>query len=93
MENQEKIEQDYSVEKKFNKLIVVVSILIPLVVAILFSVKLKDYGINVEPLTFLPPIYAVINGITAMLLILGVYSIKNGNIKAHQRFMKTAIGC
>ena len=93
MEKQEKTEQIYSVENKFNKYIVVVSILIPVVVAILFGVKLKDFGINVEPLTFLPPIYAVINGVTAMLLILGVYSIKNGNIKAHQNFMKSAIAC
>ncbi|MDD2987116.1 DUF420 domain-containing protein [Flavobacterium sp.] len=93
MENQEKVEQEYSVERKFNRFIVVVSILIPIIVAILFSVKLKDYGINIEPLTFLPPIYAVINGFTAMMLILGVYSIKNGNVKAHQIFMKTAIAC
>jgi putative membrane protein len=89
----EKQENNYSVEKKFNKFIIVVSILIPVVVAILFGIKLKDYGINIEPLTFLPPIYATINGITAMLLILGVYSIKNGNIKAHQNFMKSAIVC
>lgn len=93
MEKQENIENDYSVEKKFNRFIIVVSILIPVVVAILFGIKLKDFGIDVEPLTFLPPIYATINGITAMLLILGVYSIKNGNIKAHQNFMKSAIAC
>lgn len=93
MEKQENIENNYSVEKKFNRFIIVVSILIPVVVAILFGIKLKDYGINIEPLTFLPPIYATINGITAMLLILGVYSIKNGNIKAHQNFMKSAIAC
>jgi putative membrane protein len=62
-------------------------------VAILFKVKLKDYGIDVEPLTFLPPIYAFINGITAMLLILGVYAIKNGNKKMHQNLMQSAIAC
>lgn len=93
MEKQQEIKNNYSVERKFNKFIVVVSILIPIVVAILFRIKLKDFGINVEPLTFLPPIYAAINGFTAMLLILGVYSIKNGNVKAHQNFMKSAIAC
>ncbi len=30
------------------------------------SFKLRDFGYNVEPLSFLPPIYASINGITAV---------------------------
>lgn len=90
---QNKVNEKYSIEKKFNILIITLSVLIPLVVAILFKVKLKDYGIKVEPLTFLPPIYAFINGITAMLLILGVYAIKNGNKKRHENLMKSAIAC
>lgn len=85
------MEQHYSIESKFNKLIIIVSILIPVVVAILFTIKLKDYGINIEPLSFLPPIYATINGLTALLLIFGVIAIKNGNRKIHERLMKTAI--
>jgi putative membrane protein len=59
----------------------------------LFSVKLKDFGIEVEPLSFLPPIYASINGLTALILIMGVLAIKNGNKKVHQRFMTAAIAC
>ena len=82
-----------SVEKKFNKPIIVVSILIPIVVALLFSVKLKDFGIIVEPLSFLPPIYATINGITAILLIAAVIAIKNGNRKRHEKLMTAAIAC
>lgn len=82
-----------SVEKKFNKPIIVVSILIPIVVALLFSVKLKDFGIIVEPLSFLPPIYATINGITAILLIAAVMAIKNGNKKRHEKLMTAAIAC
>ena len=78
-------------EKKFGKFIVAVSILIPVVVAILFSVKLKDFGYNVEPLSFLPPIYATINGITAVVLVAGVLAIKNGKRKLHERLMTTAI--
>ena len=93
MEKQLNSDKPNTIENKFNKLIIIVSIAIPVVVAILFGIKLKDFGINVEPLTFLPPIYAVINGVTAMLLILGVYSIKNGNKKAHQNFMQAAIAC
>ena len=83
--------EDHSLEKKFSKFILIVSILIPVVVATLFSVKLKDFGYNVEPLSFLPPIYATINGITASVLVLGVLAIKNGKRKLHERLMTTAI--
>tara|TARA_R110002051_G_scaffold159536_2_gene230919 strand:- start:36884 stop:37420 length:537 start_codon:yes stop_codon:yes gene_type:complete len=74
-------------EKEFNKLITIVSIIVPVVVAILFTVKLP----NVEPLSFLPPIYASINGLTAVLLVLAVFAIKNGNRKLHQTLMTTCI--
>ena len=83
--------EDHSLEKKYNTFIIIVSILIPIVVAVLFAVKLKDFGIDVEPLSFLPPIYATTNGITAVVLILGVWAIKNGKQKLHERFMTTAI--
>ena len=78
-------------EKKYNKWIVVLAIIIPLVVAVLSRVKLQDFGIEVEPLSFLPPIYATINGITALVLILAVISIKKGNRKRHENLMKFAI--
>ncbi|GAA3601922.1 DUF420 domain-containing protein [Flavivirga amylovorans] len=82
------IENSNSIDdKKYNKLIVALSILIPVVVAILFGVKIP----NVEPLTFLPPIYASINGVTALVLILAVFQIKKGNRVAHERLMKFAI--
>lgn len=80
-------------ENKYNKLIVAVSIIIPVVVALLFSFKLRDFGMDVKPLTFLPPIYATINGITAVVLIIAVWAIKNGNRNLHERLMKFAIAC
>ena len=70
-------------ENKYNKLIIAVSIIIPIVVALLFSFKLKDFGIDVEPLRFLPPIYASINGLTAIILVSAVWCIKNGNRVVH----------
>ena len=81
--------QEIASTKKYNKWIVMLSIAIPLVVAVLFGVKIP----NVEPLTFLPPIYASINAITAILLVLAVISIKNKNRKKHEYLMKTAIAC
>lgn len=76
-------------DKKYNKLIVFLSILIPIVVAILFGVKIP----NVEPLSFLPPIYATINGLTAVILVIAFIAIKKKNIVLHENLMTTAIWC
>jgi len=76
-------------EKKYNKWIVALSIVIPLVVAVMFGIKIP----NVEPLSFLPPIYASINGLTAIILIAAVWAIKNKKAILHERLMKTAIIC
>ncbi len=77
-------------ENKYNKWIVALSICIPVVVAILFTVKIPIPG--VERLGFLPPIYATINGLTAIILVTAVIQIKKGNRKTHEVLMKTAIG-
>ncbi len=85
--------ENKAVENKFRTPIIIVSILIPVAVALLFSVRLKDFGINVAPLSFLPPIYATINGITAILLLLAVNAIKKGKRLLHERLMTAAIAC
>lgn len=74
-------------ERKFNRIITIISILVPLVVAVLFGVKIP----NSEPLGFLPPIYAAINGLTAVLLIYAVWAIKNGKRVLHQNIMSACI--
>ncbi|WP_028888666.1 DUF420 domain-containing protein [Tenacibaculum ovolyticum] len=76
-------------EKKYKKLITIVSVVIPLAVAALFGIKIP----NVEPLSFLPPIYASVNGLTAILLIASVVAIKKGNKKLHEQLNTTAIIC
>lgn len=73
-------------DKKYNRLIVVLSIAIPLAVAILFGVRL-----DVELPVFLPPIYATINAITALVLVLAFMAIRNKKITLHKRLMKFAI--
>ena len=82
---------DIEKEKKYNKWIVALSIIIPLAVATLFGVNLRSLGFDVEPLTFLPPIYASVNGLTALVLVVAVVAIKNKNRKLHERLMKFAI--
>ena len=81
--------EDLVREKKYNKWITVLSIAIPVVVAILFGVKIP----NVEPLSFLPPIYATINAVTAAVLVLALQAIRNGNRLLHERLMKFALVC
>ena len=73
--------------KNYNIWIWVVSILIPVVVAILFMIRIP----NVAPLDFLPPIYASINGLTAIILILAFSAIRKKNISLHEKLMKIAI--
>jgi putative membrane protein len=80
-------------ERKYRKIITALSIVIPIAVAALFLVNLRDLGFNVEPLTFLPPIYASINGLTAIVLIAAVIAIKKGNKKLHERLNTFAIIC
>lgn len=80
-------------EKKYSVWIWILSIAIPVVVAILFSVNLHDLGYDVKPLSFLPPIYATINGLTAILLFSAVRAIKKGNQVLHERLIKICIAC
>ena len=80
-------------ERKYRKIITGLSIIIPIAVAALFGVNLRDLGFDVEPFTFLPPIYASINGLTAIVLIAAVLAIKNGNKKLHEQLNTLAIIC
>lgn len=69
------------------RLITIVSIAVPIVVALLFGVRLP----GVEPLRFLPPIYAGINALTALLLLVALWAIKTKNVQLHERVMKICI--
>lgn len=66
--------------------IISASIAIPLVVALLFGVKID--GVD---LTFLPPIYAGINGLTAILLIAALVAIKGKNMNLHRALIRTSL--
>ena len=73
---------------KYRGLIILISVLIPAVVVVLLFVRIE----SIPPLKFLPPIYASINGITALLLVLAYRSILNKNVKRHELLMKISIG-
>ena len=73
--------------KNIRKWIIALSIVIPLAVAILFGVKIP--GVD---LSFLPSIYAPINGATAILLVVALIAIKKGNKSLHENIIKTCMG-
>ena len=72
---------------KYKKLIIVLSVAIPLAVAVLFGVKIEGFDFS-----FLPPIYASVNGLTAVLLVAALVAIKKGRRKLHENLMKICIG-
>jgi putative membrane protein len=72
--------------KKYNKLITILSIAVPLVVAALFGVK-----IDLDLPVFLPPIYAGINAVTSVLLLLAFWAIKNKKIDLHEKLVKACM--
>ena len=72
--------------KQFRRLIIALSIIIPLAVAALFGIKIDGVDLSI-----LPPIYATINGLTAILLIVALIAIKNKYIKLHQRLIQTCL--
>jgi putative membrane protein len=73
---------------KYNKFIVILSIVIPLAVAALFGIR-----IDLELPVFLPPFYAAINAVTAVLLFAAIVAVKNGKIRLHELLVKIAIAC
>ena len=75
-----------SPSKKLKNAIIAVSIVIPLAVAILFSVKIEGFD-----LSFLPPIYASLNGLTAIGLLSALVAIKFKKIKIHQRIIQLCL--
>jgi len=78
-------------EKKYNTWIVILSVIIPVVVAILFGVNLRELGYDIKPLSFLPPIYASVNAVTALVLVIAFIAIQNKKITLHKRLMQFAI--
>ncbi len=78
--------QRINLEQKYRKLIIAMSVIIPLAVAVLFTVTIDGYDFS-----FLPPIYASINGLTAVLLVFAVIAIKNGKRKLHENLIKACL--
>jgi putative membrane protein len=73
-------------EMKYKPWIWAVSIIVPIAVAALFTVKIEGYDTS-----FLPPIYATMNALTAVFLVLAVIAIKRKRVEVHRKLMTAAI--
>ena len=69
--------------KNIRRLIIILSVVIPVAVAALFVINIKGYDFS-----FLPPIYAGINALTAVLLMTALVLVKQKKLKAHENVIK-----
>ena len=75
-------------EQKANRIINLLSLAIPIAVAVLLGIRQKvDLG---SWTSYLPHLNAVINGVTSVLLLVGFYFIRQKNVAAHRRTMLMA---
>ena len=74
----------------WDKIIVGVSIAVPLLVVILFNIQPLDAELPFD-VHLLPMFHAIINATVTVLLLLSMYFIKKKNIKAHKTCNITAL--
>ncbi|TAE39004.1 MAG: DUF420 domain-containing protein [Runella slithyformis] len=73
-------------DKKYDKIINVIAMLIPIVVAILLNPRIPKVDLGAWT-KVLPHLNAIINSTTALTLLAGLYFIKQKNVKVHRRMM------
>lgn len=73
-------------DKKYDKIINVIAVVIPIVVAILLNPRIPKVDLG-EWTKILPHLNGVINSLTSVTLLAGLYFIKQKNVAAHRRMM------
>jgi putative membrane protein len=76
-------------ESIYKRVIIAVSLLVPILVVILFYVNPPDIDLGID-LKFFPRFHAVLNSIATVLLLTGLYFIKNKQIAYHRTMMLSA---
>lgn len=76
--------------KLFKRLFIVISILIPVVVGVLLYIPKGEMTSTSNWIYTLPFYNAIINTLTSILLILGFYFVKSGQVRFHKASMITA---
>lgn len=88
------IKDSFEIESKDKSMytwITIVSILVPVVVAVLLFMPAK-IDLGEEWVYFLPHLNAVVNSFASVMLILGFFFIKSGNVTLHKTAMSVAFG-
>jgi putative membrane protein len=76
-------------DKKVVSLIVALSIIIPVAVFVLMILP-EEYRLSGLDVSSLPLFHAILNGSTAVFLLMGLYFVKNKNLKLHKTSMLSA---
>ena len=79
-----------SKEQTYVNIIKVVSVIIPIAVAILLFTPVKFFS-ETGWVKMLPHLNAMINSLTALLLISAVVMVKRGNVEWHKKLMTSAL--
>lgn len=80
---------DLVLEQKLNRLAWVVSAAVLLLVGLMRRVKI-DLGID---FSFLPPLHATLNALTALILLVALYFVKNKQVENHRKAIYAALAC
>jgi putative membrane protein len=78
-------------DKKYNRIINIIAVAIPVVVAILLNPRIPKVDLG-EWTQMLPHLNGVINSLTTLALLAGFYFIKQNNIAMHRLAMTIAFG-
>jgi putative membrane protein len=81
------IQPNLALEKKLNTAAWIVSAVVLLLVGLMRRVKI-DLGVD---FSFLPPLHASLNALTAVILLAALYFIKNKNVEAHRKAIYAAM--
>jgi putative membrane protein len=76
-------------ESIYKRVIITVSVLVPVLVVILFYVNPPQIELGID-LKFFPKFHAVLNSIATVLLLTGLYFIKNKQVAYHKAMMLSA---
>ncbi len=80
---------DFALEKRLNTIAYIVSAVVLLLVGAMRRYKI-DLGID---FSFLPPVHASLNALTAVILVFAFWQIKNQRVEAHRRAIYAAMVC
>jgi putative membrane protein len=75
-------------ERKLNRAASIISVVVLLLVISMRRIPRLDFGID---FSFLPAVYSVMNTLSAVFLLFGLYFIKNKQVEKHRKMMFTAL--